>query len=186
MRRCSLLVPAAFVGLLFVSGCSAPTAESVHNVAVSSSFGSSLGTATTYDTALVPVGAQETVTATSENGTTTVRLDVRGLQPDRTYAAHAHTKPCGTNGDAAGPHFQNTADPVQPSVDPAYANPRNEIWLDFTTDGSGVGKAQSTVDWVFTDERRAHSVVIHAKPTATDAGHAGMAGARAACITVGF
>ena len=35
---------------------------------------------------------------------------------------------------SAGPTFQNVVDPVQPSVDPAYANPENEIWLDFRTD----------------------------------------------------
>jgi len=42
------------------------------------------------------------------------------------------------------------------------------------------------VAWDFNAGRRAHSVVVHAMPTATDPGHAGMAGARAACITVGF
>ena len=130
-----------------------------------------MGTATTYDTALVPVGAQGSVASTATDGTTTVTLEVRGLQPGRTYGAPAHTKPCGATGADAGPHFQNDPDPVRPGL---------------TTDGTGAGTASTTVPWEFTGDRRAHSVVIHAMPTATDAGHAGTAGARAACITVAF
>ncbi|OZM70145.1 superoxide dismutase [Amycolatopsis antarctica] len=142
--------------------------------------------ASTYDQALVPVGAQARVVVSSRSflGTTTL-LSVRGLVPDREYGAHAHTKPCGATGDAAGPHFQHEQDPVTPSVDPAYANPDNEIWLDLTTDAVGNAVAVSTVDWGF-DERRAMSVVIHETHTHTDPGHAGMAGKRPACVNVAF
>lgn len=77
-------------------------------------------------------------------------------------------------------------DPVQPSVDPAHANPENEIWLDLTTDADGAGGATTTVPWGFESGRRARSVVVHAMPPATDPGRAGTAGARAACITVAF
>jgi len=118
--------------------------------------------------------------------TTSVTLAVTGLQPNRRYGAHAHTKPCGSDGKDAGPHFQFTPDPVTPSVDPAYANHVNEIWLDFTTDAAGSGQATSTVPWTFPADRRAASVVIHAMPTATEPGKAGSAGNRAACISVGF
>lgn len=172
--------------LLTVSGCAGVNPGSTHNVEVSATFGTEPGTATTYDTALVPVGAQGSVASTSANGRTTVSLDVRELRPGRSYGAHAHAQPCGATEAAAGPHFQNTPDPVQPGVDPAYANPDNEIWLDLTTDATGSGRASATVAWAFTGDRRAHSVIIHAMPTATGPGHAGTAGARAACITVGF
>lgn len=91
----------------------------------------------------------------------------------------------GPTGDDAGPHFQHTPDPVKPSVDPAYANPRNELWLDFTTDRVGTARTTSTVDWKF-GPRRAHSVVIHEMHTHSDPGHAGTAGARLACLDVGF
>jgi Cu-Zn family superoxide dismutase len=74
---------------------------------------------------------------------------------------------------------------VSPSTDPAYANPDNEIWLDFTTTKNGSGLAVAQVDWRFTD-RHAGSVVVHAEHTHTDPGHAGTAGARLACITVPF
>jgi Cu-Zn family superoxide dismutase len=144
-------------------------------------------TAVTYRTDLVPTGATARVlafSAPSPLGTTT-RLLVSGLQPKHQYGAHVHTDSCGATGDAAGPHFQHEPDPVTPSVDPRYANPKNEIWLDFTTDARGRGLARSHVDWQFTD-RHPRSVVIHEMHTHTDPGHAGTAGARLACINVGF
>jgi len=143
-------------------------------------------TASTYDTELVPEGARAHVFGLSEAnlGTVTV-LTVTGLLPDREYGAHAHTKPCGPTGDAAGPHFQYEQDPVTPSVDPAYANPDNEIWLDFTTDMAGNAFALSKVDWSF-GERRARSVVVHETHTHTESGQAGMAGTRPGCVNVAF
>ena len=142
--------------------------------------------AVTYRPDLVPPGAQAHVFSLSAAGAgTTTTLFVTGLQPGRAYGAHAHTQPCGATGDAAGPHFQHVPDPVKPSVDPAYANPRNEIWLDFTTDRAGTGFARSTVDWTVTGGR-AKSVVVHETHTHTDPGHAGTAGARLACLDVDF
>ncbi|MFE5505289.1 MULTISPECIES: superoxide dismutase [Amycolatopsis] len=141
---------------------------------------------TIYKPDLVPPGARAHVfgLTSKAHGTSTAIL-VTGLLPNREYGAHAHTKPCGATGDLAGPHYQNVEDPVKPSVDPAYANPRNEIWLDLTSDATGRGVAVSKVDWTFTD-RRANSIVIHETHTHTDPGHAGTAGARLACVTVGF
>jgi Cu-Zn family superoxide dismutase len=141
--------------------------------------------ATNYDKTLVPDGSRVLVAEYVLDGATTVTLNVRGLVPNRAYGAHAHAKPCGPSGDDAGPHFQHIPDPVKPSVNPAYANPTNEIWLDFTTDAQGSATTARTVPWVFTNARAA-SVVIHAQPTQTAPGRAGMAGARAACVTVGF
>lgn len=144
------------------------------------------GVAVTYDQALVPVGSSAVIDATEGDGRTTVTMDVSGLEPNRRYGAHAHVDPCGATGADAGPHFQLTPDPVQPSVDPAYANPQNEIWLDFTTDAQGDATATSTVNWEFPEDQRAGSVVIHTMPTSMEPGKAGTAGDRAACITVGF
>ena len=158
----------------------------VHDVDISTTFTDPPGAAVTYDHALVPVGSRVAVSAKSADGTTTVRLALRGLQTARRYGAHVHDAPCGATGDVAGPTYQNEVDPVQPSVDPQYANPRNEIWLDFRTDPDGGGSAQATVDWGFTADRRAHSVVIHAWPTETEAGKAGSAGAEVGCVTVAF
>ncbi|MQA07760.1 MAG: superoxide dismutase [Pseudonocardiaceae bacterium] len=143
-------------------------------------------TASTYDPALVPVGSKAKVFGVAPpSGGTKVGLAVRGLVPEREYGAHVHTNSCGETGDAAGPHFQNVPDPVQPSTDPAYANPENEVWLDFTTDKHGTGFAKSRVDWQVGD-RSAKSVVIHEEHTHTAPGEAGQAGARLACINVDF
>ncbi|GAA1318651.1 hypothetical protein GCM10009610_44900 [Pseudonocardia xinjiangensis] len=152
----------------------------------SGTFSAPPGLAVTYDQALVPVGATAAVNTTEDDGKTSVSLDVTGLQPNRRYGVHAHTMACGATGADAGPHFQLRPDPVTPSVDPAYANPQNEIWLDLTTDAQGAGESTSTVDWEIPADRRPASVVIHSLPTSTEPGKAGMAGDRAACITVPF
>jgi Cu-Zn family superoxide dismutase len=141
--------------------------------------------ATNYDAALVPNGAKLYVAEVVHDGLTTVVLDVRGLVPNRQYGAHAHAKPCGPKPEDAGPHFQHSPDPVKPSVDPAFANPQNEIWLDFVTDAKGNATKATTVDWTF-GNTPAGAVVIHAEPTKTAPGQAGVAGARAACVSVGF
>ncbi|ONI80825.1 hypothetical protein ALI22I_43165 [Saccharothrix sp. ALI-22-I] len=147
-------------------------------------------TAFTYDTAAAPPGAELELEVVEADGMTTVRLSTELLQPNRGYAVHAHTEPCGRNGADAGPHFQHEVDPAatpdRPSVDPAYANPRNEIWLDLTTDGQGNGSAETTVPFVF-DDRVPSSIVLHEQPTtATEHGRAGSAGARLACFTAPF
>ncbi|WP_436499010.1 superoxide dismutase [Actinokineospora sp. HUAS TT18] len=140
-------------------------------------------TAITYNPALLPGGASaEVVVSTTAEGVRT-ELKVTGLLPSRTYGAHAHVKPCGEKGDAAGPHFQHKADPVTPSVDPAFANDDNEIWLDVTTDAHGAGSSTSTVDWGIADRRPA-SVVLHETATHAHAGQAGTAGARLGCLTL--
>jgi len=159
---------------------------STRNVQLNVTFAATPGVAVTYDEALVPVGARAGVTSMEDIESTTVTLDVNGLQPDRQYGSHIHTMACGVDGMAAGPHFQHEQDPISPSVDPAFANDKNEIWLDFTTDASGAATVTSTVPWTFTDDRRAGSVIIHAMQTATEPGKAGTAGDRIACITVDF
>ena len=163
-----------------------PVVEADRNVTAQGTFAAAPATPPTYDSTLVPVGATASVTAGEAGTSTNVTLEVTGLQPNRQYGAHAHTKPCGSDGKDAGPHFQFKPDPVTPSVDPAYANNVNEIWLDFTTDAAGAGQATSAVPWVFPADRRAASVIIHAMPTSTEPGKAGGAGNRAACLTVGF
>ena len=125
------------------------------------------------------------------SGRTVVTVVVDGFTPDRAFGAHVHTRPCGATGAAAGPHYQDRVDPVTPSVDPAYANPANEIWLDLHTDAAGHGEASASVAWVFKKDAAhpsgASSIVFHRDHTA--AGHhgtAGTAGPRLACFTVPF
>jgi Cu-Zn family superoxide dismutase len=144
----------------------------------------------TYDQEAAPAGAQLELEVIAGDGATTVRLSAELLQPDRGYAVHAHTDPCGKDGTDAGPHYQHEVDPAatpeRPSVDPAYANPRNEIWLELSTDGQGNGTAETTVPFVF-DDRVPSSIVLHEQPTTeTEHGRAGSAGARLACLTASF
>jgi len=145
-----------------------------------------------YNSTFVPAGSTarvQWVYSDTAGGKTIVVLQVRGLSPNREYGAHAHKFACGaTDPLAAGGHFQYVPDPVQPSTNPAYANPANEIWLDFTTDAEGNGAAHSVVDWQFPNAagNRAHSVIIHDHHTATGDGSAGTAGPRYGCLTVGF
>ncbi len=163
-----------------------PEAETAEGTLAAADHGSG---ALTYNPAVAPTGAHLSVTITEDHGDTIVALDAEGLLPDRGYAAHAHVRPCGPTGADAGPHFQNSPDPAaspdHPSTDPAYANPENEVWLDLDTDADGDGHAETDVPFTFEENRSPRSIVIHeAETTDTDAGHAGTAGARAACITL--
>jgi Cu-Zn family superoxide dismutase len=173
-----------------VSGESSASAavEATQPTVAEGTFGgpSPSSTAIAYDTTLVPAGAWAHVTIAEIADTTTVTLNVRGLLANRTYGAHLHTKPCGATGAAAGPHYQHRTDPAAsaspPSVDPAYANPQNEVWLDLTTDSQGAGMSRSAQQWLFTAKPK--SLVIHAEKTQDAPGKAGSAGARVACLTV--
>ncbi|UNO42322.1 superoxide dismutase family protein [Streptomyces sp. MST-110588] len=190
--------------LAAVSATAPTTAARCPDVVVGARFVPAPGSgpdtkALTYDPKLVPAGSRVAVVERrhkngkddknagkgGKGGGTTVVLRLKGLVPDRTYGAHVHTKPCGPQPADSGPHYQNVPDPVQPSTDPAYANPRNEVWLDFTTDEDGDGGAVARVDWHFR-AGQARSVVVHEHATETEPGHAGMAGARLACVNVPF
>jgi Copper/zinc superoxide dismutase (SODC). len=192
--RATLLPAATALALVALAACSTPTSsiaptspvDSTRNASVSATFAPGQGAAITYKPDLVPAGATVKVTSASGAGKSTVTLELSGLLPDRRYGAHAHTKPCGAAGTDAGPHYQDKKDPVSPSVDPGFANPQNEIWLDVTTDAQGKASATSTVGWVFTDAAHPASVVVHANHTLTEPGKAGTAGDRLACVTVAF
>ncbi|GAA0644135.1 hypothetical protein GCM10009548_06160 [Streptomyces malaysiensis subsp. malaysiensis] len=158
----------------------------------------------TYDKSLVPTSASVFIAEARVGGKgmknregaqghgqykmhkgTFVFISVRGLAADHHFGIHVHTKPCGTKPDSSGPHYQNKPDPKQPSTNPKYANPHNEVWLDITTKSNGKGWAKSWVKWNFRSGE-AHSVVIHKHATGTTSGKAGQAGARVACVNVPF
>jgi Cu-Zn family superoxide dismutase len=145
-------------------------------------------TAITYDPAVVPAGATAEVVVGAARETTTVRLSATGLIPRRAYGAHLHTRPCTGVPDEAGPHYQHQKDPAAaaspPSVDPAFANPANEVWLDFTADTTGAVAVVSKVAWTFPAGEQARSLILHAQQTKTAPGVAGTAGPRVACLTL--
>lgn len=180
--------------VILVAGCTAEAGNAPPTPAASATASGTFApyasgaTAVGYDPALVPAGATATVTITPTAPGTEIRLAVTGLQPSRSYGAHLHTNPCGSTGAAAGPHYQHHPDPAASaspsSVNPSYANPHNEVWLDFTTDADGDATSATTQQWMFDTGRRPRSLVIHADTTKTAAGQAGDAGARVACLTL--
>ncbi|WP_419993310.1 superoxide dismutase family protein [Streptomyces boninensis] len=143
------------------------------------------GDARTYDPALVPEGSEVAVVESSGDGRTGVVIALHGMKPNRMYGVHVHTGKCGPKGDDAGPHYQNRKDPETPSVDPEYANRKNEVWLDLHTDPSGYATASAKQKWLFRDGE-AQSVVLHEHHTSTKPGEAGTAGDRLACVNVPF
>lgn len=144
--------------------------------------------AITYDPAVVPPGATATLTITRTGYGTEVRLRTTGLVPQRAYGAHLHTRPCTAVPEEAGPHYQNHHDPAatpsSPSTNPVYANPRNEIWLDFTANADGAGESEAVHGWDFRPAEPPRSLVLHAEHTHTAPGEAGKAGDRVACLTL--
>jgi Cu-Zn family superoxide dismutase len=121
-----------------------------------------------YDRDVVPAGAQALVhSVETGSGKTIVTLHVYGFLPNRDYGAHAHVNACSADPNGAGGHFQHIPGAAN---DPTYANPDNEIWLDFTTNASGNAEATSIEAWTFSSDRRPHSVVIHDEHTMTGPG----------------
>jgi Cu-Zn family superoxide dismutase len=146
--------------------------------------GAGVLTAVTYDEELVPAGATITVDQRITGGDSmAVSVTVEGARAGHTFGAHVHTDPCTADPDAAGAHYQNA-----PGEEPWRANPRNEVWLDFTTDTSGLGAATARQEWVFR-EGGARSLVLHEHATSSGGHHGetpGDAGERVACFTVPF
>jgi Cu/Zn superoxide dismutase len=107
---------------------------------------------------------------TTGDGGSMITLHVRNADAvaGRTFGAHVHQSPCGTEGSAAGGHYQH--------ADTGDLEGR-EVWLDFTVNRAGNGHAEARRPWAV-DQSSPRSVIIHAAPTASD----GTAGARLACI----
>jgi len=184
VRRFAALAVLAVSVVTAVLAAGAGSAQAgADSVRAEGTFGVDAG-AYTYNPA-VPVGSRARVRAVyAGSGMSVITLHVWGLQPDRHYGAHAHQNPCGPLATDAGAHFQHV---MGGATDPVFANPDNEIWIDLTTDADGNASAQTVVDWQFTADRRAGSVVIHDRHTTHGVpGSAGTAGPRHGCLTVAF
>jgi Cu-Zn family superoxide dismutase len=116
-------------------------------------------------------GSASVHSVTTTSGKSIVTLHISGLAPNRSFGAHVHVAACGTN--QAGGHYRN---------DPAgAATADNEVWLDFTTNAAGQGRAKAVVNFGFRPDG-ANAVVVHDR--GTDA--AGAAGPKLGCINVDF
>lgn len=187
MSRSVLAATAAAITVLSISAAPVASAQD-EDLSPRNTFGiyepyREGATAITYDDSKVPPGANTHISSVPIDDGKRFKITValQGLEPERDYGAHVHTQPCGPTGEDAGPHFQQVVDPVQPSVDPHYANPNNEVWLDFTTDDAGNAYTEVVGNWQFRG-RNANSFVIHDHHTETG----GHAGARLACLTAQF
>ncbi|UUZ58766.1 superoxide dismutase family protein [Nocardioides sp. B-3] len=129
------------------------------------------GPTAVHDAAYSDVTTQ--VHSRAASGGTDVRLMVRGLPANRSFGAHVHVAPCGTDALASGGHYQHGA---------AVTLAEREVWLDFTTNADGEGVGTTHIPWLIA-AGTAGSVVIHANPTNTTTG---AAGARLVCTTVPF
>ena len=128
--------------------------------------------ALTYDQELVPAAAWiEVEQRMSAGGATSVRLRVSGLKPGHAYGVHVHRNPCGADPAASGGHYQHVV-----SSEAHHVNAENEVWLDFTTDERGAGRARAEHSWGFR-KGEAASVVLHDRPGSRE---------RAGCFTVPF
>jgi hypothetical protein len=108
-----------------------------------------------------------------------VQLMVSGLPVDRDFGSHIHKAEC--DAGMAGGHFQHVPAPDGGASDPAFANPMNEVWLDFKTDG--MGKAMSDVNVNFVPPAGgAKAIIVHDRKT----GDGGVAGAKLACLPFAF
>jgi superoxide dismutase, Cu-Zn family len=115
-----------------------------------------------------------TAEARAEGKGMAISLAVTGLSPSREFGAHLHKLPC-TEMNAGG-HYQNRPGGAN---DPAFANPDNEVWLDFKTSATGEGRASAEVDWV-PRSGEASAIVIHERTT----GDGGIAGAKLFCTDI--
>jgi Cu-Zn family superoxide dismutase len=162
------------------------TAEGTFRPATTAAPGT---TAYLYDTSAATASAAAVLNLDSVGAHTKVTLAVSGFKPNRAYGAHLHVNPCGKDPKAAGGHFQHHPEATttsSPSNNPTYANPQNEVWLDFTTDADGNAKASADQPWTLTPQHRPHSLVIHSEKTKTEPGETGTAGARVACLIITY
>lgn len=126
--------------------------------------------------------AAATAQAFDEDGHLRIELSVAGFPAGRTFGSHLHKLTC-DDAMKAGGHYQNMPFPAGGMAnDPTYANSTNEAWLDFTTDASGKGSSDVSVDWI-PRSGEAKAIIIHNNPTGTG----GASGAKLACLPiVGF
>jgi Cu-Zn family superoxide dismutase len=166
MARIPLTLAAAGTTVVLLAAPAAACPNPQHNLKVN-------GPTNVYDPAYGTVKTQIRVTV--HKNRTTVRLRVTGFPAaakGKSFGAHVHVKPCGTDPAAAGGHYQHGTGSLRDK----------EIWLDFTVDAKGRASARAERRYLI-DPGAAGSVVIHAEPTVPDTG---AAGARLLCTSVPF
>ena len=104
--------------------------------------------ASTYNTSLVPDGADTTITIDETDADTTLQMIVQGFTPNTEFTATLHQSLCGAEPSAAGPVYTHDQDSPQ------------TLNLDFTTDNSGGSTATVTVGWLLPDDGIGRSLLL--------------------------
>lgn len=105
--------------------------------------------ASTYDTTLVPDGADTTVTINETDADTTVELIVRGFAPNTGYNATLHEDVCGAQPSAAGGEYTDSQ-----STQSRY------LIMNFTTNDGGGATVSVTAPWLLPDDGIGRSLLI--------------------------
>jgi len=108
-----------------------------------------------------------------------VTLMVSGLPNNRDFGSHVHKAECDMG--MAGGHYQHTPAPDGGATNPTFANPDNEVWLDFMTSGTGTATSTASVDFV-PPAGSANAIIVHDRKT----GDGGVAGPKLACLPFAF
>ncbi|MDK1360214.1 hypothetical protein QNO00_08030 [Arthrobacter sp. zg-Y1219] len=131
--------------------CGATTPSPIASGIIQGTFGPYCDNAiaSTYDTTLVPDGADTTVTIDSTDAATTLEMIARGFKGNTEFDATLHERLCGASPADAGEEYE---DPRSEESD--------DLSLDFTTDGTGNSTASVTVPWVLPDDGIGRSLLI--------------------------
>ncbi len=90
-----------------------------------------------------------------------ITVKMTGLPANGLFECRLHKLMCDDADQDAGGDYQNRRFPRDGSaVDPAFANSTNEAWMDFTTDATGAGFAETIVGWIPRPDE-ANSIIIH-------------------------
>lgn len=108
-----------------------------------------------------------------------VTLMVSGLPASRDFGSHLHKTECEMG--MAGGHYQHMPAPDGGATDPVFANPDNEVWLDFTTSATGTATSTTRVGFA-PPPGSAKAIIVHDRKT----GDGGVAGAKLACLPFAF
>jgi superoxide dismutase, Cu-Zn family len=122
--------------------------------------------------------ARASAVAFDVDGDLRIELAVENFPASRRFGSHLHQRDC--MDEKAGGHYQNMPFPMGgTATDPMFANPTNEAWLDFTTDATGAGAIELTVEWL-PRAGEGKGIIFHHMET----GEGGVAGARLACLPI--
>ena len=153
--------------------CGSTTPSPIASGIVQGTFGTYCenAIASTYNTSLVPDGADTTITVDETDADTTVQMIARGFSPNTEFTVTLHENVCGADASDAGAEYTDEGNPTETLV------------LDFTTDDGGGSTSSATVPWTLPDDGIGRSLLLSASGNAVSPGAANMEKV-AACVSL--